>query len=167
MSRLFAVPVGLVALALLTAVQALPSLREVRADPAALLVAYLSLRSDVPGGAVAVLLLGLLVDGVTGGPVGLHMFTLQVLFVALRLTANGLQLEPSPRVWPMAVAAAVAHQALVTTLVLGATAWEPQAWVAFLPSLGANTLLAWPVVAVADRLARRYSPEPDRIFLNP
>jgi rod shape-determining protein MreD len=155
----------MVAVALVTALEVLPALRHVRADPAALLVAYLAFRSDVLGGALTVLLLGILLDGVSGAPWGLHALSLQVLFLGVRVTAHGLQLEPSPRVWPLAVAASAAHHGVVAAMVLGLGVLDPRGWLAFLPSLAANAVLAWPLLAVASVAARRYSPEPDNIFL--
>ena len=120
MTRLYAVPVGALALALCTAVERTALLANVRVDVCGMLVAYLAFRFDVVGGAVTALVLGLLLDATSGAPTGLHMFSLATVFVVTRVVANAFQVQPGVRVAPVAVGAAAGHLLLVGQVIVGA-----------------------------------------------
>ena len=103
MTRLYAVPLGMLMLSLVTALERAAVFSNVRMDPCAMLVAYVAFRFDVVGGALTTLLLGLLLDVMSAAPMGLHMFSLMAVFVALRISANAVQVQPGPRLFPVAV----------------------------------------------------------------
>ncbi|MBI5494910.1 MAG: rod shape-determining protein MreD [Deltaproteobacteria bacterium] len=168
MRRLFAVPVGALALALVTALQATEALHRVRVDPCAILVVYLAFRADVLGAAVSTLLLGALMDVAAGSTLGLHMFSLTLLFVGARIGANAFPWQPGVRLWPLGVGGAFAHAVLVAALVRVFAEHEfslAALWTAALPSLAADALVSPLLLALADALARRVDPEPDHMFL--
>ncbi|MEW5851529.1 MAG: rod shape-determining protein MreD [Myxococcota bacterium] len=168
MSRLFAVGLGLVALAVMTALERTGTLSGVRADPCAVLVTYLAFRFDLVGGAISALLLGFLLDVTAASPTGLHQLTLMVLFVLLRVVANAVQLDPGPKLWPVAAAAAFFHRLMVTSLVgLFSSGTQPlgSVWDAVWATLLTNAILAIPLLWVTDRVARRVHPEPEHLFL--
>ena len=96
----------------LAAVEGAADMSRVRVDPCAMLVTYLAFRFDVVGGAFSALLLGLLLDVMSGAPMGLHMLSLMALFVTLRLAANAVQLEPGVRLFPVALVATLADPAV-------------------------------------------------------
>ncbi len=168
MTRLYAVPVGALALALCTAVERTALLANVRVDVCGMLVAYLAFRFDVVGGAVTALVLGLLLDATSGAPTGLHMFSLATVFVVTRVVANAFQVQPGVRVAPVAVGAAAGHLLLVGILV-GAfsegSAGLQGLYTASVPSVVANLLVAGPLLWVTHRVGSWALPEPDHLFL--
>ncbi len=169
MSRLYAVPLGALMLAAATAIERMEPLSRVRVDPCAMLVTYLAFRFDVVGGAFSTLLLGLLLDVMSGAPMGLHMLSLMALFVALRLSANAVQLEPGPRLFPVALGAALAHGVLVALLVglsAGTSSDLEALWEASVPSTLVNALLAPVLLWVTGAVASRVFPETDRLFIS-
>lgn len=168
MRRLFAVPLGLLLLAAVTALERTSALHHVRADPCAILVAYLAFRFDVVGGALSALMLGALLDISAGAPVGLHMLTLALLFVLMRAVANALQTTPGIRLLPVAVVAAVLHAVVVAVMVEmfgGGQIRLAGVWQSGVPSILFNAGLAALVLPLADALGRRIHPEPDHLFL--
>lgn len=168
MSRLYAVPLGILALALATALERAAFLSKVRVDPCAMLVTYLAFRFDVVGGAFSTLLLGLVLDVMSASPMGLHMFSLMALFVGLRVAANAVQLQPGLRLFPVAVGAALVHGVLVAALVglFSEGEFNPQGlWQASLPSTLVNALLAPFLLWSTNRVANRVFPEPDHLFI--
>ena len=168
MSRLYAVPLGILALSLATALERAAVFSNVRVDPCAMLVTYLAFRFDVVGGALSTLLLGLLLDVMSASPMGLHMFSLMALFVTLRVAANAVQLQPGPRLFPVAVGAALAHGVLVAALMalFSEGAFNPQGlWQASLPSTLMNAVLAPLLLWFTNRVANRVFPESDHMFI--
>lgn len=168
MNRLYAVPLGAVLVAAVTAAERLQSLHHVRADPCALLVTYLAFRFDVVGGAVSALVLGAVLDLAAGAPIGLHMMSLALLFVVLRAAANAIQLEPGLRLLPVALGGAVMHAFLVGVMVEAfgsGTLRLAGVWQSSLPSVLANGVVGLVALALVDKAARRFHPEPDHMFL--
>lgn len=168
MKRLYAVPLGLFALAASSAVEAFPELAGVRVDPCAMLVTYLAFRFDLVGGVLTAALLGLLLDVASGAPTGLHMASLEVLFVAFRIVANAVQLTPGVRVLPLALGGAFMHAVLVSFMigvVRAGAAPVAGAWQSSLPSMLGNVVLGLPLLWVAHRLGERWVPDGEHMFI--
>lgn len=168
MNRLFAVPLGVLALAAVTALETTSMFHHVRADPCAMLLAFLAFRFDMLGAALTALMLGAVVDVSSGAPLGLHMLSLTVLLVVMRAVANALQMEPGIRLLPMAVGAALLHAVVVAVVVEMFTRGRiglAGVWQSGLPSVAFNAALGLVLIPVADAVARRVWPEPDHMFL--
>jgi rod shape-determining protein MreD len=169
MSRLYAVPLGALALVLVTSVQRLPVMDGVLADPCAILVAYLAYRSDVAAGAASAMLLGALMDVGSGGLVGLHMLSCALLFVVLRMVANVVQVAPGLGLFPIAVAAGLAHMVLLGMMValFSATPFRLMTvWQTAAPSVVANAVLALPLLAAVHAVALQALPDSEPMFLS-
>jgi len=167
-SRLYAVPLGVLGLVLVTALERLESYTSVRGDPCAILVTYLAFRFDMMGGIFSAMLLGFFLDTFSGAPTGLHMMSLQLLFVVLRISANAFQLDPGVRLLPVAVAAAWLHATLVTLMVgiFGeGTLQFAGLWKSSAPSLLFNAVLGLVLLYAVDRLAQRVMPDSEHMFI--
>ena len=150
----------------MTALERFPFLHSVRADPCALVVTYLAFRFDMMGGVLTALILGLTLDTMSGAPSGLHMMSLELLFVLMRIVANAIQLQPGVRVLPVAVAGALFHASLVTFMVgvFGEGSVKIALWQSSVPSVLCNLVVGLPLLVLLNNFADRVMPESDHMF---